>query len=443
MQILKRTKGIDIKARNTDLHGHASIELRDAITGKLSEKIEKDNMFTIGLDSIINKCPWGLNKQDMAWYSNSASLFQTTPIINQLLGGVTIYPNSLGTDANVCFPPFSNIPTGYASLDSYSQTDAKQGTYDGVSSGEITNGFRHVFDWGSAYGNGPIAAVALNPRGSYTWLKDLPTAIVPWRQDWQNGMGYQGFPGTDAGSYVRAASEHGIFYHIGGNTPKWCFARIKPFAIDLVHPYHTAIDDIEPDWELASGSYGDSWQFIGDKLANLSLSGSTLTVKKFDLSDGSLDSTDTYTFSASFGTGRMCITNGYFYCAKNAAGSIYKCNLANVADVVEIENTSIVANEPCYDVGSDFVYGSHVIIDSTTGIAQAFNGSGFDWGSGYPMWENGMWLVTGSSYGWYNGVRKMSAAIKRWGCMTHANLENIVNKDASKQMIVKYSVTQV
>ena len=262
----------------------------------------------------------------------------------------------------------------------------------------------------------------------------------------QNGAGYVGFTSYEGGNYIVAASEHGVLYRKAGNTAMWAFAKIKPFAIDLIQPYSpAALENITPEWTVPVSQYGTNWQFIGDKLANISLSGTTLTVTLIDITDGSVDSTDTYTFSAAFGNGHSCITGGYFYCAKNSAGTIYKCNLSNVADVTEIENTAIVANEPVFDVGSTWIYGSHVLIDAANGIAQAITNpaDGWAWTYDFPIWETGIWLVTGSNYGWYNNVRGIGAAMKRWACMTHANLESTVTKTPDKEMIVQYSILQV
>ena len=454
MQILKRNKGIDFKATNTDLHGHVQIQLRDAVTGKITEQVEKDNFFTIGLNSAMNKCPFGLDRQDMAYAGVNGVDFKITPVITQLLGGITLYPQSLGDDANVLFPPFTNAPTGYASIDSYTQSDSHQGTWDSVSSGEITGGYRYVYDWGSAFGNGVIAAVALNPRGSHNWMRDLTTALssgdgTNYQSTGSNGIGLNGFPGNDTGTYIRAVSSHGIFFRRGGSNGAWCFARVKPFAIDLINPYGGAagfLDNMETVFELPLASYGDNWQFIGNQLANISRNGATITVVLINLADGSVDSTDTYTFSANFGSTHGCITNGYFYCSKSGGGSIYKCNLSNVADVTEIEHTAIRNNDRCYDVGSNWVYSDKVIIDSANDIAQEITNpaNGFDWQNNYsyPMWEHGIWLVSGSTYQWYNNLRQIGAVMKKWACMTHANLDNAVTKTADKQMIVNYSITQ-
>lgn len=450
MEHLKRTKGIDPKAHDSVLHGHVSLVLKDAVTGKVKEKIDKDNFFTVGLDSAINGCPWGLDHIDFSYGATpvSSSLFRTTPVINQLLGGITIYPNSLGNDTNLLFPDFTNIPTGYASLDSYTQDDSKQGIYDGVNSGAITNGWKHVYNWGSAFGNGQVAALALNPRGAHTWCKDLSVALPSNAI----GGGYQGFMCDTGSSGIIAASEHGIFYRTLETSPStYAFADIKPFATNLLQAYVgtqptiNTLSGITPKWTLPLSSYTANWQFIGNKLVNISVSGSNVTVTKFNLDDGTVASTDTYSFAASFGTGHCCINNGYFYCCKSSGGSIYKCNLSNEADVDEITDTSIVANDYCFDVGSNFVYGFNFILDGDNEVIQPFTtGFGISTANNsFIVYETGMWICTASDFrSLSSNPHGLGVQIKKWGCMTHANLDSVVQKTADKQMTVEYSIVQ-
>jgi len=51
--------------------------------------------------------------------------------------------------------------TAQSSNDAYSGDNLKRGSYNSNESGIITGGYRHVFDWGTSQGNGPIASVCL------------------------------------------------------------------------------------------------------------------------------------------------------------------------------------------------------------------------------------------------------------------------------------------
>ena len=450
MEHLRRTQGIDPKARSGALMGSVELILKDAVTGRVKEVVRHKNMLTNGLDSAINGCPWGLDQQDFAYNGISGSHWGRSPIHTQLLGGITLYPQALGNNADLLFPPFSNMPTGYASLDSYTQDDPKQGTYDSVSSGAITNGYKHVYDWGSAFGNGQIAALALNPRGAHNWCKNWATAINPTifagTGDTQSGMGFTGFGSADTGTFIAAANEDGVLWHRndGNNVYGWAYSKVPPFAIDLINSYVGYIEAVTPEWIHSQDAGNYNWQFIGTQLAQITRNSATsVTIKKLDMSDGTVDSSDTYTFSGvSFGTGRGCVCDGYLYWAASTAGKIYKCNLSNVADVDEITSTNIPANSHCFYVGSQFVYNNRGIYDTASDVfvetAQNLFG-GYAW----PILETGIWFVTTSSYSWYSGARKLGASMKNWACMTHADLETAVTKTADKQMIVNYSLLQV
>lgn len=51
--------------------------------------------------------------------------------------------------------------TAQCSNDAYSGDNLKRGSYNSIESGIITGGYRHVFDWGTSQGNGPIASACL------------------------------------------------------------------------------------------------------------------------------------------------------------------------------------------------------------------------------------------------------------------------------------------
>ena len=458
MEILQRTQGIDPKAHDSVLHGHVSLVLKDALTGKIKEKVEKDNFFTLGLDSAVNGCPFGLNQDLFGEVGRSGSYYNFSPIITQLLGGITLYPQSLGDSTGLLFPPFSNMPTGYASMDSYTQDDNKQGTYDSVSSGAITNGYKHVYDWGSAFGNGQIASIALNPRGSYKWCKDFATAINPTiyagTGDAQNGIGFGGFPMWNSGDFVIAVCDNGMLWRYDdGTTHEWRYAKVAPFNIDLINPYTfvagngTCADQLlTPLWALSASTYGnyDTWQFIDNQLVYISRNNNTFTVTYFDMSDGSVDSTETYTFSgASFGSGGGCICGDYLYWGSSTAGKFYKCNLNDTsAAPTEITSTNIPANSQLSYVGTQFIYNTRGIYDTANDVfvetAQDIMNAGYI----HHLFDTGIWMVTSSHYPWYNANRRLGATMKTWACMTHANLENAVTKTADKQMVVNYSILQ-
>lgn len=453
MKILRRTKGIDLKSKSSVLRGDVCIQLRDAITGKVKFEEKGHNMLTNGLASALNGCPWDLNKIDGCYDGVTGTIFKTTPIFSQLLGGVMLFPSALGNDPDLIFPPFSNIPTAYSSMEAYQQTDSKQGAFDSVSSGEITNGFRFVHSWGSAYGNGLIASLGLAPRNAHAWCKDVPSMIKP--SDTARGVA-QGYISYVARSrVVFAMNENYILVSdtSSGLSTLKCYKNSAP-SINIMLPYSGQIftDDYTINgltingclWKLENGitPFAENAQIIGSYVYITSRSNSTFTVRKYDVTDGTLVSTDTYTFSASFGGDITSIYDGYIYCTKAGGGAIYKCNMSNPTDVTEIADASIESGCPCWAIGTNFIYTWDGILDADTGVFVPFTSSTKFYKNPnmpcYPLWDKGMWLV---GYSYTNEL--VGATMKQWGLMTHYDLQSPVTKTADKQMILNYSITQV
>lgn len=454
MKILRRTKGIDLKSKSSILRGDVTIQLRDAITGKVKFEEKGHNMLTNGLASALNGCPWDMNKVDGCYDGVVGTVFKTTPIFSQLLGGVILFPSTLGNDPDLLFPPFSNTPTAYSSMEGHSQTDSKQGTFDTQSSGEIQNGIRFVHSWGSAYGNGTISSLGLAPRNAHVWCKDVDSMIKPNDGFHQNNP--QGYYHTTNGHIVYAMNKDYILVNDGNWSPVMkCYKNSAP-NVNIKLPYTGALftDDYTIDGVTVDGClwrvedmgisyfYGHNVQIIGNYVYVIARNNNTFVVRKFDITDGTLVSTDSYTFSASFGSPTASIYDGYIYCSKAGGGAIYKCNMSNTADVVEISDASIENGTPCWCLGTQFIYTWDGIIDGDTGIFVPFTSATKfyktnNWTS-FPLWDTGMWIV-GYSY----SIGAIAATMKQWGLMTHYDLQSPVTKTADKQMIVNYSVTQV
>ena len=473
MKILRRTNGIDLKAKNSALRGDVCFQLKDALTGKITHEERGHNMLTNGLNSALNGCPYQLNKIDSGYGNTLGTMLNMTPLYKQLLGGVILFPQALGDDADLLFPSFANSPVGFASLDeNYSQTDSRQGTYDGTSSGMIANGYKHVFDWGSAFGNGTIASLGLSTRLCHNWCNSLDTGFAPFvKSDTQSGFVRQLH---SARIRVLAVSEKGMLIlnstsgYSGWNNILF-YKFYKPFTVsifedvnkyltnqymylDVDHPFGDDSDNTKSSrgytWKLdnAIGTGGDlnySAQIVGDYIYLVYHSGGTFTVKKLNIADGSVASTDTYTFSGAFGTGRAVLYGNYIYCVANVADKIIKADITRVSEQEytpdEITATGVTANSRLHYVGTQFIYADDGILDAEADIFEVFNGSFGNGNMRFPVADLGMWLVMNTGY----SNMYLGATMKTWGLMTHYDLQNPVPKDTSKQMIVSYSITQV
>lgn len=463
MKILKRTSGIDTRAKGSLLRGDVCFQLRDAITGKVTHEERGHNMLTVGLDNALNKCPMGLNKVDTTYSGINGTAFKVTPIFSQLLGGVLMFPQTLGNDADVLFPAFTNSPTAMASMESYTQSDSRQGAFDSVASHEVTNGFMYQYSWGSAYGNGNIASLGLAPRNAHVWVTDPTKAFQPAfvTSGWINAQGYYKKFDSQQRSAWAMNDKYILVNDITNTTTRSrtikCY-KLGLYGANIMLPYGAdsifATDSYDIDgvaiqgclWTIADigVNYGNcECQIIGDYAYVIYRNNNTFTVKKITLADGTITSTDSYTYAgASFGGYKACIYNGYIYSGASVSGKIYKCSMANTADITEITNSAFIANENCYGIGSKWIYTTSGMIDGDNDTVVPFSARIFiDAGNRcFPIYDTGMWLLNTGTNGSVYGI---GANLKQWGLMSHYDLDSAVTKDATKSMVLDYTITQV
>lgn len=138
-------------ARGARLHGHAKLELFDAKTKDLIRKVEHDNLVTDAITSLVNNVA-AVN----AGYLDDVVM----PIATKALGGIMLFDGTLTEDAsNVEFPSDVSL-TGYA-LQSTNTSNTLCGSINSTESGEISGGYRNVWDFSTSQANGNIYSVAL------------------------------------------------------------------------------------------------------------------------------------------------------------------------------------------------------------------------------------------------------------------------------------------
>lgn len=459
MEILKRTQGIDFKAKNSSLVGLAEVVLKDATTGKVKEVVKQKNMLTNALTSLANKVPFNLN--DSAIYRAVAGggayaddLIGYTPIIDKALGGVIVYPTALGNDPDLLYLPFStHTPTGYAGKETYTQDDPKQGVYDAVSSGTITNGYRHVFTWGSAYGNGVIASVALSNSKCYKYFNDYATMIG-------SGSGTSFYisnmnaivppESRITSSTIIGVNTRGVY--LRSSTNKVIFTPLPMTKVDLLIDYKQPFTARrELNYTIPSNSFlclGEDELHIFT-ITSASVSSTSITHTVLDLDDETTtDTTFTvaaYITSASRLLGVCAMRDGYVYMPKygntSSGGSIYKINLSDATDVTELTSTSnMTYSYNFWNVGG-MIMGLWFNIGDDDVIRPVENNCNI-----FPIYRKGVWVVKAvlPTSQWSNDdFTGIAVDVLHPYCATHADLENAVNKTADKQMVVNYSVVQV
>lgn len=459
MHILKRTNGIDMRATKTHIQGLAEIVLKDPDTGKIKETVKQKNFFTVALDSLVNKVPFALNDASVyqAAIGNESKyinqLIGYPSIIDKALGGVILFPDSLGDDVNLLYPSFdTNYPTGYAGKESYTLDDSRQGTYDSISSGPITNGYRHVFAWGSSYGNGTIGAVALSNSKCYKYFRDYATMLGSGSNNSYYIYGNGVIPDTRELAYytIIGVNKRGVYLRTSSN--KIYFTPLPMNRIDLLvnygNPFATRH---EIDYTIPANSYVclDEDDLHVFTITSASESSTSITHTIIDLDDETSTSTS-FTVNAYITGGNqlnsVCAIRGdYLYMAKNgntsSGGSIYKINLTNVADVTELTSTSNMQySYNFWNVGG-LIMGSMFIIGDDDVIREVE--SNCTW---MPIYRKGVWVVKAVlpvSQWASNGFTGINVDVLQPYCATHANLETPVTKTSNLQMVVNYSVLQV
>lgn len=440
MEILRRTQGIDFKAKNSSLMGSVELMLKDADSGKVKEVIKQKNMFTNALDSLFNKSAFNMANSigiTSAVSISGAEFPKQTPVIEKALGGIILFPNTLGDSADLLYPDFdANYPTGYASQAEYTQDDSRQGAFNGNSSGRIpdTNSYKLVYDWGSSFGNGVIASVALSNVNCYKYFNDWSKFVLT-----PTGSGF--FKQFLYNWSVRTIgyNNQGLVYTVNGSSALY-LAKFSGRKFMLWHEYNGTppYEEFEiPDFTFSTD------MFIcvkNDYIHAFKKSGSDLIYTKIDCSDWTNTSTTFQNIGASL-VGAVqyyntCAVRGnYVYLPKNGYTSLYKINLTNIADITEIEMPSGTSTGYMQAVCGNNIYGANYVIGTDDVVRVGANSSNF-----LPAYLDGVWCakipISSGTHGIYADV------ITPY-CATHADLETAVTKTADKSMTVNYTVTQV
>ncbi|MEG1298301.1 MAG: hypothetical protein RSD18_04855 [Anaerovoracaceae bacterium] len=144
------------------LKGETMIELMDVHTGE-KEEIKSENMFTNGLQNVVD----GLVKLSCFNADSSSDLNKELfPIAGNLLGGIMLFSSPLEENANNICPPVSSEAecVGCANIHVNSTNDPKRGSVNKNETVNLDDGYKFVWDFGTAQGNGKIASVALTTK---------------------------------------------------------------------------------------------------------------------------------------------------------------------------------------------------------------------------------------------------------------------------------------
>ena len=469
MEILQHTQGIDPKAKDSELHGSVVIQLFDKDTDKLVEEVKHDNFFTNALSDIVGGAPYMQNMTfafNQPSRSSGISHHYIEGMYNDLLGGIILFPQTLGNSTADYFPPFTNFPTAYAAMNSYELTDPKQGTFDPTSAA-IANGYQYIYNWGPNNGNGVISSVALSNKDCYKYYSEPTINYIPninysnanasfgyYVQDW-----FPQYNGNTTRHGVLAADEDGIVM-FGMTQPSWDYYKtlyyipLKPYSLNFTNSILNINNNLE---EFCLWKYTGTWgnirptvQMYEGKIAIILRedgANKPCTITLLNKADGSVYDTITITWADINMSGsyyRYALVDGYIYASSYTTnGIVYKCSISDPTDIETIELANINYRTGfATPTNSNKIFHPYYIIEDGIVLPLNTNDSissqGSDASSIYTLAYMGPWIVTKLSYGHH----PMVTHIDPHYCATKNNLATAITKDNTKAMKVTYTVTQ-
>lgn len=154
------------------LRGKTTIELTNVETGEV-RTVEEENMITNGLQKILQPLPTESDSPMTKCLYNSADTangaYGLERTMKMLTGGIMLLDTTLDEDVNNFVPKAGITTVGCGTHVPYTGSNIRAGSYNDKESGEIENGYKHVWDFSTSHGNGEIACVCLTTReGGYT-----------------------------------------------------------------------------------------------------------------------------------------------------------------------------------------------------------------------------------------------------------------------------------
>ncbi len=419
------------------LKGKVTIQLFDAKTGREVDRREGHNIITNAAHYLTNGCPYGFDRR--TWGSLSTETRETdwSNIYRRVFGGILIFPSRITESAAHIFEPLSNYPVGYGSMDGQDVFDPKSGTFNGTDSGDITGGYRFVYDFGSSQGNGTWDTVCLtSAKGGYGYVEGRTDGTI-----------YDSyFRRAINGNYIGSTANY--IYFVSTQYLAGTLSRLKlsPFNIHLYGNDINGTPSVVMSLNDADRIFIDQ---ANDCIYKLEISGQNLTVTKYNDEDDLTDTT-VYTLTVSatvpeYNRGRFdfCVRDGYLYMG-NRGDKVLKVNLSDASDYEEID---VTVHTHAYSViamsilPSGDIYRYPDIIDDQD-TAHTIGGSdaasyNFDFNSSYNNWAV---RSTGDQNAYDAGY---AGSILTPFLATIKNLDTPITKDATKTAKITYDLTEV
>jgi hypothetical protein len=461
------------------LKGHTVIELTDAASGTV-EKVEADNMVTDAINQAFGLNPLGMMYRANIETSGGTDLSLNkylVPICPVLTCGLMLFHDELQEDAGNMFPPQDNLPFATAGDFVNATTNTAQGSYNANESGQLSNGYRYVWDFTTSQGNGTIAALALTtPNGgraaygdkladSYTFLK-VKTSVIGYGTDFAKTWDFITAVELDwEKDYIVTLSY--------SNSKVWIRKiRVASNKIGLLDTLGESVYDVLEEKSITpaifsfSGSNGifldgmDGYWYGFRNAANTSGSATVYWIRiakqDYSFTEGTWTLPTTYlavlgtaNYATSSASGmaysrNCCIRGGYLYALRNGRAGVYKINLNNSADITYLafpatgSSNAISLYSSCsayFQLVNNIIFGTNFYILEDDTIVQTYGTSGKISGVCSVVFQNGMYLVG------YGPTVKVLYMVMPF-LATINNLDSPVEKTADKTMKITYTLTQ-
>lgn len=335
------------------LHGHARLEL--AREKKVSKRIRREVVKVVEHDNTITPYTSDVLNDGNFHYQIQPSKLMP---ISQFFDGCCLTDKV--NDPTLSMLAGDSEVTAIAGKSSYSGLNEKRGTYNQIESGNITGGIRQVWDWGTAYGNGPIASVCLTrSKLGEVEMHDDDTAfenpeayideVMNSSYSAPNMVGVNIFSNAGRYAYRVYYKDSKIKIQEYDLNNELLIVRggvYEPVPVGAPHVINEALTDSS----TASVSFTETAFHV------IETSGGTMKIITIDASDWS-SSTASYTFeNISFVPARThnatelpkdvhIISGNYVYTYATVGGVVkfVKCNLTNVSEIVEYTVPSVLA----------------------------------------------------------------------------------------------------
>lgn len=459
------------------LKGHCKITLSNALTGKPTDVIEKDNMVTNSVKHVLNS------------NFDACANFQTLMPLKKLFSGVLLFQENIPENANGYLIPsdLTNPMIGNAGPDPHATASIYRGNPNGGESQETATSMKFVWDWATNQGNGRINCVSLVPGTmGNIGIKPFDDTLSPY-------SAFGNIPvwsGESAADWTETIAERMPFLHvydtyhyaiwIDGTTFKekkvkhdhTLFGVMRNYAVNTVESTRTATVRTRAADRVFV--YEGTHEGVEYYYVMSCTSATTIMIDRIRKSDMHVDTLDVTCADTSFYTGKVTSRNGscpvfavdgdYLYFPHSSKRQFYKINMYTNADVQLLPGEVTIdygQGDDQYRDGAQFstpiviseglIFGSSWIINGNA-VYPMKRTNNIGCQNYYFAYQNRLWLSKRDGYpaacfgyAWpnYND---------RWGgpvnvlfpafLSTICNLEDEISKSSSKTMKVEYTITE-